>query len=92
MVVGIALAVTFLVSLGAVVQRNHVTIGFVILNWFLIVDAVLVTVVGSMIWFFSLRQRAEFQIKWTALPPADRIAIQDQVRHYLLDSASQLAR
>ncbi|KAJ7349291.1 tetraspanin [Mycena albidolilacea] len=78
MVVGIALGVTFLVSLGAVVQRNHVTIGFVILNWFLIVDAVLVTVVGSMIWFFSLRQRAEFQIKWTALPPADRIAIQDQ--------------
>ncbi|KAF7338628.1 25S rRNA adenine-N(1) methyltransferase [Mycena venus] len=78
LVLGIVLAVTFLVSLGAVVQRNHVTIGFVILNWFLIVDAILVTVVGSIIWFFSLRQRAEMQKKWTALSPADRITIQDQ--------------
>jgi hypothetical protein len=78
MVLGIALAVTFFVSLGAVVQRNHVTIGFVILNWFLIVDAILVVVVGSMIWFFSLRQRNEFQQKWTALPAKDRITLQDQ--------------
>jgi len=78
MVVGIALSATFLVSLGAVVQRNHVTIGFVILNWCLIVDALLVTVVGTMIWFFSLRQRDEFQKKWTALPPADRITLQDE--------------
>jgi len=78
MVLGIALAVTFFVSLGAVVQRNHVTIGFVILNWFLIVDAILVVVVGSMIWFFSLRQRSEFQKKWTALPAPDKIFIQDK--------------
>ncbi|KAJ7702388.1 tetraspanin Pls1 family [Mycena rosella] len=78
MVVGIALAATFLVSIGAVVQRNHITVGFVILNWFLIVDAILVTVVGSMIWFFSLRQRNEFHEKWLALPPADRITLQNQ--------------
>jgi hypothetical protein len=80
MVVGIALSATFLVSLGAVVQRNHVTVGFVILNWFLIVDALLVTTVGTIIWFFSLRQRNEFQKNWTALPPADRITLQDEVR------------
>lgn len=78
MVLGIILGLTFMVSLGAVVQRNHVTIGFVILNWFLVVDAIAVIVVGSMIWFFSLRQRNEFQKKWTALPAADRITIQDQ--------------
>lgn len=78
MILGIMLGVTFFVSLGAVVQRNHVTIGFVILNWFLIVDAVAVLTVGSLIWFFSLRQRAEFQVKWTALPAADRLTLQDQ--------------
>ncbi|KAF7359393.1 hypothetical protein MSAN_01281900 [Mycena sanguinolenta] len=78
MVLGIMLGVTFFVSLGAVVQRNHVTIGFVILNWFLIVDAIAVVVVGSMIWFFSLRQREEFQKKWTALPSQDRITLQDE--------------
>lgn len=78
MVVGIALAATFVVSLGAVVQRNHITVGFVILNWFLIVDGILVTVVGSMIWFFSLRQRNEFHTKWTALSANDRITLQDK--------------
>jgi len=78
MVLGIMLGITFLVSLGAVVQRNHVTIGFVILNWFLIVDAIAVLVVGSIIWFFSLRQREEFQKKWTALSNPDKITLQDE--------------
>jgi len=78
MVVGIALSATFVVSLGAVVQRNHITVGFVILNYFLIVDAIVITVVGSMIWFFSLRQRDEFHLKWTALSPNDRITLQDE--------------
>jgi len=77
LVVGIALCLTFIVSLGAVVQRNHITVGFVILNWFLILDAIIVTVVGSMIWFFSLRQRNEFHVRWLALPAADRITLQD---------------
>jgi len=80
MVVGIALCATFLVSIGAVVQRNHITIGFVILNWLLVVDAVIVTVVGSMIWFFSLRQLAEFQVKWTALSTQDKITLQDEFK------------
>ncbi|KAJ7286005.1 tetraspanin Pls1 family [Mycena rebaudengoi] len=80
MVLGIALALTFVISLGAVVQRNHVTIGFVILNWFLVVDAVIITVVGSMIWFLSLQQRDKFHTKWIALRPQDRITLQDQFK------------
>ncbi|KAJ6606571.1 tetraspanin Pls1 family [Mycena vulgaris] len=78
MVMGIALSATFLVSIGAVVQRNHITVGFVILNWFLILDAILVTVVGTIIWFFSLRQRNEFSVKWQALSAPQRITLQDQ--------------
>jgi hypothetical protein len=78
MVVGIALAVTFVVSIGAVVQRNHITVGFVILNYFLIVDAIIVTVVGTLIWFFSLRQRNEFHVKWLALSSNDKITLQDK--------------
>lgn len=80
MVLGIALAVTFMVSIGAVVQRNHVTVGFVILNWFLILDAIMVTVIGTIIWFLSLRQRDAFHLKWIALPPADRLTLQDQFK------------
>ncbi|KAJ7168130.1 tetraspanin Pls1 family [Mycena crocata] len=92
MVVGIALVATFLVSLGAVVQRNHITFGFVILNYLLIVDAIVVTVVGSMIWFFSLRQRNEFHVKWLALPPNDRITLQDKFHccGYLDSSDAQI--
>ncbi|KAJ7470349.1 tetraspanin Pls1 family [Mycena latifolia] len=78
MVVGIALCTTFLVSIGAVVQRNHVTVGFVILNYFLIIDAIIVVVVGTMIWFFSLRQRNEFHVKWLALSDNDKITLQDE--------------
>lgn len=78
MVLGIALCTTFVVSIGAVVQRNHITVGFVILNWFLIVDAIVIVVVGSIIWFFSLRQRNEFHVKWTALSANDRITLQNQ--------------
>jgi len=78
MILGIALCTTFLVSLGAVVQRNHITIGFVILNWFLIVDAIMVLAVGSLIWFFSLRQRSEFHTRWIALSDQDKLTLQDQ--------------
>lgn len=80
MVLGIALAVTFVISLGAVVQRNHVTVGFVILNWFLVVDSVMITVVGSMVWFLSLTQRESFHVKWIALPANDKIKLQDQLQ------------
>ncbi|CAK5279488.1 unnamed protein product [Mycena citricolor] len=78
MVLGIVLCVTFLVSVAAVVQRSHVTIGFVILNYVLVADSLFVLVAGTMVWFFSLRQRAEFQVRWTALPTADKVTLQDQ--------------
>ncbi|KAF7295159.1 hypothetical protein MIND_01054600 [Mycena indigotica] len=80
MVLGIALCITFLVSIGAVVQRNHVTMGFVILNYLLIVDAIIVVVVGTMIWFFSLRQRAEMHLRWNALSNEQRITLQDEFK------------
>ncbi|KAJ7074333.1 tetraspanin [Mycena amicta] len=80
MVLGIALCATFLVSLGAVVQRNHITVGFVILNWMLVLDSIMVVVVGSMIWFFSLQQRSEFHLRWIALPQNDKITLQDEFK------------
>jgi len=78
MILGITLCATFLVSIGAVVQRNHITVGFVILNYLLILDAVMVLAIGSLIWFFSLRQRSEFHDRWLGLSDADKITLQDQ--------------
>ncbi|KAI0306745.1 tetraspanin Pls1 family [Multifurca ochricompacta] len=76
--VGIALLLTSSLSVGAIIQRNHVTIGLVILNWALIADAVIVLVVGSFIWFYTLRERSEFHTQYAKLQSSQRITIQDQ--------------
>ncbi|THH15602.1 hypothetical protein EW146_g4906 [Bondarzewia mesenterica] len=78
LVLGIALAITWVLSVFAIVQRNHVTVGLVTLNWALILDSIGVLVVGTFIWFYSLRQRAEFHGIWAGLSDADRIVIQDK--------------
>lgn len=78
LVLGIMLCVTFLFSIGAIVQKNHVTIGLVILNYLLIIDAVAVLAAGTYVWFFSLRQRNEFHVLYLQLPASSRVAIQDK--------------
>lgn len=74
------LLVTFVISIFAVAQRNHVTAGLVFLNWTLIGDAIAVLVIGSLIWFYSLRQRNNYLQVFDAQTPAVRQAIQDKVR------------
>lgn len=81
---GIALLLTSFVSFGAIIQRNHVTIGLVILNWLLIADAVIVLVVGTFVWFYTLRERSEYHSIYAKLQPSQRISIQDQVSPLLL--------
>ncbi|KAG6832725.1 hypothetical protein H0H92_012297 [Tricholoma furcatifolium] len=77
-VLGIAFLITFAVSIGAIVQKNHVTIGLVILNYTLVLDALGIVVIGTYIWFFTLRERNEFHAIWAALSSANRITLQDQ--------------
>jgi hypothetical protein len=79
LVMGIALLLTSFLSVGAIVQRNHVLGGFIILNWTLIADAIIVLVVGSVLWFYTLRERAEFHTLYSNLQPSQRVAIQNMV-------------
>lgn len=79
LVLGIALIVTFAISIGAIVQRNHITIGLVILNWTLILDALGIVVIGTFVWFMTLRERDNFHQVFAAQTPQGRIAIQDKV-------------
>ena len=72
--------ITFALSVGAIVQPNHVTIGLVILNWALLLDAIGVVAVGSFIWFFSLQKRSNYEKIFLALSQPQRIAVQDKVR------------
>lgn len=74
------LLATFLISIGAVVQPNHVTRGFVILNWALLADAFAIIVIGTFVWIFTLQERANFHDVWSLQSRDNRIAVQDMVR------------
>jgi len=80
LILGIALLLTFVVSVGAIVQPNHVTAGLVILNWALVVDALGIVVIGSFIWFYTLGERSNFQKAFNALSVAQRISLQDELK------------
>ena len=81
MITGIFFLLTFVVSVGAVVQKNHNTTGLVMLNWLLVVDALVVLIVGTIIWFFSLQQRNNYLTVYNSVSAQTRIEIQDKVCH-----------
>jgi len=80
MILGIALLVTFAVSIGAIIQRNHVTLGLVILNYTLLIDAIGIVVIGTFIWFFTLQERNNFHVRWQEIGRDTRIKLQDQLK------------
>jgi len=79
-ILGVALLTTFMMSVGAIIQRNHVTIGLVLLNYALLVDAIGILVIGTFIWFSTLQERANFHKLWVNASPAVRITLQDKFK------------
>jgi len=77
LVLGIMLIATVLVSIFAVIQANHITIGLVILNWILLADAIGIVSIGTIIWDYTLTERVDFHPIYAALAAAQRIEIQD---------------
>jgi len=75
---GILYVVTVVVSIGAIIQQNHVTIGLAVLNWCLIVDGIVTIMYASNLWFMTLREEHNFGSIWAATTPARRIAVQDK--------------
>jgi len=80
LVLGVFFLVTWAFSVGAVIQKNHITGGLVLLNWLLIADMVYLTVAGTVIWFFTLRMRDNFRAVWSEQTPSTRVAIQDMFK------------
>jgi hypothetical protein len=78
LVLGIALLATFVISIGAVVQRNHVTMGLVILNYALVLDGIIIVVIGTFVWMFTLHERDNFHDIWLEQTPAARLSLQDK--------------
>jgi hypothetical protein len=79
-ILGISLLVTFAISIGAIVQRNHVTIGLVILNYVLILDSIAIVIIGSFVWFYTLRERDNFHKYWQLASRETRISLQDRLK------------
>jgi len=79
-ILGVSLLVTFVISIVALVQRSHVTLGFVVLNYALLIDALGIVVIGTFVWVFTLRERANFYEIWKAATPQTRLTLQDQLK------------
>lgn len=79
-ILGIALLITFVISVTAIIQRNHVTMPLVILNYVLVADAIGVVIIGTFVWFYTLRERANFHDMWRLATRDERISLQDQFR------------
>ena len=78
-ILGILLLLTFVISIGGIIQRNHVNFGLVLLNYALLVDAIAVVVVGNFVWWYTLQERANFHTLWLSASTNSRITLQDQV-------------
>jgi len=79
-ILGVALIVTFAVSIAGVVQRNHITLGLVITNYVLLIDALGIIVIGTFVWFFTLQERDNFHKLWVAATPDVRQQLQDKLK------------
>jgi len=77
LVLGIMFLITWAISIGGMMQRNHITIGLVVTNWALIVDALAVISVGCTIWYYTLMPTDNFLKAWKDAGPATQQALQD---------------
>jgi len=88
---GIMLVVTWMISVGAILQPNHVTIGLVATNWALIGDAFTIIVVGGSIWFYTLESTNNFLRQWEAASTDTIQSLQDTLSCCGYTNSTQLA-
>lgn len=61
---GIMFAITFVVSIAAILTPKATTGGLKALNWVLIADTIATVSVGSIVWFYTLEERKNFSEVW----------------------------
>jgi len=77
LLVGVMYLLTVALAVGAIIQPNHVTLGFVILNWTLVLNSIVTVAVGTFIWFFTLKERNNYHVVYSKQTPAVMQGIQD---------------
>ncbi|KAF8303079.1 tetraspanin Pls1 family [Clavulina sp. PMI_390] len=76
-ILGVMFLLTFVISLFAITQRKPLTMGLKVLNWALVADSFAVLVIGSIIWFYSLKEPTNYQKVWIAQPENIQTQLQD---------------
>lgn len=81
-VLGVFIIISFIIGLvgfyqSAGPEKKGNTLGLVVFNWSLICTTVFTVIVGSIIWFFTLRERRDFMRIWLQQPAATQAFLQD---------------
>jgi len=77
-VLGVMFLLSFLISLFAITQRKPLTSGLKLFNWVLVLDSFAVLTIGSILWYYSLREPTNYQKVWLQQSSNVQIALQDQ--------------
>lgn len=77
-ILGVMFLVSVLFSLFAITQRKPLISGLKAFNWVLILDSFGVLVIGSILWYYSLREPTNYAKVWVAQTEAVQIHLQDQ--------------
>jgi len=77
---GVLLIITFVISIGAIVQPNHVTLPLAILNWALLLDSLATVAIGTVVWWATLEERLNFGIAFNATDDATKQILQDTLQ------------
>jgi len=80
LVLGIMFLVTWAISIGAIIQRNHLNAGLFFLNWVLVVNMLYVLILGTLLWAFTLHELDNFHQVYSKQTPATRVAFQDMFK------------
>ncbi|KAG1819500.1 tetraspanin [Suillus subaureus] len=77
-VLGITLLATFVLSLLVIMQRG--TLGLKILNWVLLANGIIILVIGTYIWVFTLHERNNYHAVFGQQSNETKILIQDTLK------------
>ncbi|KAL7415186.1 tetraspanin [Mrakia frigida] len=74
---GILLVLTSFFAVPSILQSPNNNSLLIFLNWAVVGDIIAATVVGSIVWFYSLCQRDEFAVSWSGFTDPERVGIEN---------------
>jgi len=76
-VLGVVLLASWMFSIAAIIQRNHVIQPLVYLNWVLLLDGIVILFIGTYMWFYTLHIQNYYHSRFASESSANKILIQD---------------